>query len=123
MFKVVQFLTIDSIFNVTLLFLAQSELLELSSSIFLSCSVRNMQHQTPNNPSWGALRGDTLLLFATNFLSHNVKLLSVFVHIIEQREPEIREKVLMLPLLWETLNFIQCTENSDWDVSQEARNY
>lgn len=73
--------------------LAQSELLELSSSIFLSCGVHNMRHESSSSLAWGALKDDTLVQFATNFLSHNIKLLSVFVHIIEQREPEMRDKV------------------------------
>lgn len=79
--------------NVLFFPLAQSELLELSSSIFLSCGVLNMQRESSTNSTWGALKDSTLVQFATNFLSHNIKLLSVFVHIIERREPENRDKV------------------------------
>lgn len=52
-----------------------------------------MQRASTGSPNWGALEDATLVQFATNFLSHNVKLLSIFVHVIEEREPEIREKV------------------------------
>lgn len=79
-------------FYIIVICTAQSELLDLSSSIFLSCGVANMQHENTANPVWDALENDTLVQFAKNLLSHNVKLLSVFVHIIEQREPEIRDK-------------------------------
>lgn len=75
------------------LFVAQSELLELCSSVFLSCAVSNMQHESQTHSTWGALKDSTLVHFATNFLLHNVRLLSVFVHVIEQREPENRDKV------------------------------
>lgn len=80
--------------RIIILISGQSELLELSGSVFLSCSVVSMKQQSNSaNPVWGALDNDTLTQFATLFLSHNVMLLSVFVHIIEQREPEIRDKV------------------------------
>ena len=72
---------------------AQSELLELCGSIFLSCGVSNMQRESQTNSAWGALKDSTLINFAANFLSHNIRLLSVFVHVIEQREPENRDKV------------------------------
>lgn len=80
--------------NRIILISGQSELLELSGSVFLSCAIVSMKQQSYSaNPVWGALDSDTLVQFATFFLSHNVMLLSVFVHIIEQREPEIRDKV------------------------------
>ena len=43
--------------------------------------------------AWGAIEGEELAHFASFILSHNVKLLSLFVHIIEGREPELQEKV------------------------------
>ena len=43
-----------------------------------------------------ALGDDSLVQFANYFLVHNVKLLCLFVHIIEEREPEHREKVYRL---------------------------
>lgn len=56
-----------------------------------------MQHtKTTAGSLWESLGDDTLVQFATDFLSHNVKLLSIFVHIIEERDPEIRDKVCHL---------------------------
>lgn len=71
---------------------AHSELLDVSGSVFLSCWMMNVQsHKTGS--VWGALEDNSLIQFASDFLSHNVKLLSIFVHIIEEREPEIKDKV------------------------------
>ena len=42
---------------------------------------------------WGALKDDTLVQFAMDLLAHAIKLLSIYVHIIEQREPEVHDKV------------------------------
>lgn len=53
----------------------------------------NMLGTNTAHPTWGLLDDPHLILFADYFLSHNVKLLSVFVHIVEEREPEIRDKV------------------------------
>lgn len=41
-----------------------------------------------------ALGNESLVQFANYFLVHTVKLLCLFVHVIEEREPEHREKVL-----------------------------
>ena len=91
---------------------AQSELLELCSSIFLSCGVSNMQDEGSANTAWGALNDNTLVQFATNFLSYNIKLLSVFVHIVEQREPESRDKVKIMVLFIYLFNYgLSCFRN------------
>ena len=83
------------LYFIAILFKAQSELLELSGNVFLACGMVNMLHTNTTRPTWGLLDDPHLVLFADYFLSHNVKLLSVFVHIVEEREPEIRDKVLI----------------------------
>ena len=72
---------------------AHSELLELSANIFLSCGMANMSYARNTNPVWGLFEDPDLVRFAECFLSHNIKLLSIFVHIVEEREPEVRDKV------------------------------
>ena len=72
--------------------LAHCALLEISSSAFLSCGIFNMKKV---NKAW-ALENESLIQFADHFLVHNVKLLCLFVHIIEERDPELREKVMYI---------------------------
>lgn len=96
--------------------IAHSELLEVSGSVFLSCWMVNMQHTKTTSPSssvWGALEDDTLIQFASNFLSHNVKLLSIFIHIIEERDPEIRDKVQYTITMCIYLTICNLVENTD----------
>ena len=68
-------------------------MLELGSSIFLSCGLAIIHHLEVTDTVWKVINQKTVLDCANTFLSHSVKLLSIFVHIIEEREPEIREKV------------------------------
>ena len=81
------------------------------------------QQSSSANPVWGALDNDTLVQFATFFLSHNVILLSVFVHIVEQREPEIRDKVcaFIINLYYHFCYYIIRIENSNRCISKKAR--
>lgn len=65
-------------------FLAHGDLLEVTTSVFLSCS---LSHLSPST--------DRPVTQATQLLGHVIKLLSVFVHVIEEREPEIKEKVIV----------------------------
>ena len=66
----------------------------MSGSIFLSCWMTNAQHdRTATGSVWGGLEDHSLIQFASDFLSHTVKILSIFVHIIEERDPEIKDKV------------------------------
>ncbi len=69
------------------------ELLELSSSIFLSCGLVNVHNLDIAEATSGVFKDETMVQFADYFLSHNIKLLSIFVHIIEERQPEPKDKV------------------------------
>lgn len=84
----------------------------------------NVQHASDASTVWGGLEDDTLIQFASTFLSHNVKLLSVYVHIIEGRDPEVRDKVrkdvLFSYSVWFTFHVL-VIENSVRCVSKEAR--
>lgn len=53
----------------------------------------NTSHTKTTSFTWGLFEDAPLIQFAEYFLSHNIKLLSVYVHIVEEREPEIRDKV------------------------------
>ena len=72
------------------IFLAHAYLLDVSSSLFLSCALNNLKK---SSKPWGAIDEENLGYFAINFLNHSVKLLSIYVHVIDGREPELREKV------------------------------
>ncbi len=74
-------------------FIAHCYLLDISSSLFLSCSLVKLKK---SNTAWGAIGEERLAAFANNILFHNIKLLSLFVHIIEGREPELRERVCFI---------------------------
>ena len=67
---------------------AHGDLLEVTTSVFLSCALSHL-------PTPGKLWSEenSPVAQATHLLSHVVKLLSVFVHVIEEREPELKEKV------------------------------
>lgn len=67
------------------------ELLELSGSVFLGCALANMQQSAQSGQSWSALSEPSLVSHAGRLLNHTVKLLSIFVHILEHREPEAKE--------------------------------
>lgn len=82
-----------------------------------------MQRESSANSNWGALKDSTLVQFATNFLSHNIKLLSVFVHVIEQREPESRDKVSAALFSCGYRLPHQNAENSNWSVTEKTRKY
>lgn len=70
---------------------AHCEILELSGSVFLGCALANMQLSAQSGQSWSALSEPLLVSHAGKLLNHTVKLLSIFVHIIEHREPEPKE--------------------------------
>lgn len=76
-------------------FSAHSELLELCSNVFLSCGLENTSRSRTSGLTWGVFEDVPLVQFADYFLSHNIKILSIYVHIVEEREPEIREKVVL----------------------------
>lgn len=65
-----------------------------------------MQQSDATVSAWGALGDQTLTEFAGNFLSHVVKLLCMFVHIIEEREPEVREKVNLIIIVLQGHTYI-----------------
>ena len=73
--------------------LAHGDMLEVTTSVFLSCALAHMPLSTPGGQSWSAISDPFLVSQATQLLGHTLKLLCVLVHVIEQREPEIREKV------------------------------
>ncbi len=68
---------------------AHGDLLEVTTSVFLSCALSHL-------PSSGKSSAGSPIAQAKQLLGHVVKLLSVFVHVIEEREPEIKEKVSVL---------------------------
>jgi len=77
---------------------AHCQLLELTGSVFLGCALANMQHSAESGQSWCALSEPSLVSHANSLLSHIVKVLCIFAHIIEHREPEAKEsKRLSLP--------------------------
>lgn len=71
--------------------LAHGDLLEVTTSVFLSCALSHLP--VPGVPGEPWSNNITPVGQATHLLSHVIKLLSVFVHVIEEREPELREKV------------------------------
>lgn len=72
---------------------AHGDMLEVTTAVFLSCALAHMPQIKTGGQSWSAISEPSLVSQATQLLGHTVKLLSVLVHVIEQREPEIREKV------------------------------
>ena len=79
---------------------AHCELLELSGSVFLGCTLANMQLSAQSGQSWSALSEPSLVSHAGRLLNHTVKLLSIFVHIIEHREPEPKESKVRTHVYW-----------------------
>ncbi|CAI7995434.1 Huntingtin [Geodia barretti] len=74
----------------------QQQLLDVSSSLFLSCSLSAMDRlvqsgQPPSSSPWAALGDSELSAHAAVLLRHVGRLLAVFVHVLEGREPETRE--------------------------------
>lgn len=49
------------------------------------------QHTHTSSSSWSALGTTDLVAHANLLLRHVARLLAVFVHVIENREPEIRD--------------------------------
>ena len=83
---------------------AHCEILELSGSVFLGCALANMQLSAQSGQSWSALSEPSLVSHAGKLLNHTVKLLSIFVHIIEHREPEPKESRVRTHVYWCTVN-------------------
>ena len=75
---------------------AHCELLELTNSVFLACALSHMHQQSPQGSgggNWCAITDPTLCTHASTLFKHIVKLMCVFVHVIEQKEPEVKDKV------------------------------
>lgn len=69
-------------------------MLEVVTSLFLSCALAHMPQNVPaSGQAWSAFSDSVLVTQATKLLNHTMKLLCVLIHIIEEREPESREKV------------------------------
>ena len=81
----------------------QQQLLDVCSALFLSSSLSasNQLAQTDqsvsSSSSWAAVGGGDLAKLATVLLQHVARLLAVFVHILEGREPETRETKVSSP--------------------------
>lgn len=74
------------------------QLLDVCSAVFLTCSLSAMTRSaqygqaTPTSGSgWAALGDPDLAGYAGLLLQHTARLLALFVHVIEGREPETRE--------------------------------
>lgn len=95
--------TVQGMGNMALSFLThyssstgQQQLLDVSSSLFLSCSLSAMDRlvqsgQPLSSSPWAALGDPELSAHAAVLLRHVGRLLAVFVHVLEGREPETRE--------------------------------
>lgn len=73
--------------------LAHCEVLQTTCSLYLASSLAQLQQTPPTGQPWGALKEPVLRESASVLLMHVVKLLCVYVHIIEERDPEAKEKV------------------------------
>ena len=74
------------------------QLMDVCSDVFLTCSLSAMTRSaqcgqaTPTSgPGWAALGDPDLVGYADLLLRHTARLLALFVHVIEGREPETRE--------------------------------
>lgn len=63
------------------------------NSLYLASTLSQLQHTSQAGQPWGALKEPLLREYATVLLTHIVKVLCVYVHIIEERDPEAKEKV------------------------------
>ena len=63
------------------------------SSLYLASTLSQLQQTSQAGQSWGALKEPVLRECASVLLTHIVKVLCVYVHIIEERDPEAKEKV------------------------------
>ena len=59
----------------------------------MASTLSQLQQTSQAGQSWGALKEPVLRECASVLLTHVVKLLCVYVHIIEERDPEAKEKV------------------------------
>ena len=72
---------------------AHCEVLQTVNSLYLASTLSQLQQTSQAGQSWGALKEPLLRECATVLLTHIIKVLCVYVHIIEERDPEAREKV------------------------------
>lgn len=106
---------------------AHCEVLQTVNSLYLASTLSQLQQTSQAGQSWGALKEPLLRECATVLLTHIVKVLCVYVHIIEERDPEAREKVALcswpLPYIHEwniTILFITAEVAHACNISTEG---
>lgn len=72
---------------------AHCEVLQTTSSLYLASTLSQLQQTSQTEQLWSASKDPVLRECASILLMHIVKLLCVYVHIIEERDPEAKEKV------------------------------
>ena len=75
---------------------AHCEALQTTNSLYLASTLSQLQQNPQAEQSSGVLKEPVLQEYASGLLMHVVKLLCVYVHIIEDRDPEMKEKVWIL---------------------------
>ena len=96
----------------------QQQLLDVCSDVFLACSLSAMTRSAQSGltlpaSGWAALGGSDLAGHAILLLQHVARLLALFVHVIEGREPETREtrvRELCVHLCSDPLNPLSTSE-------------
>ena len=75
---------------------AHCEALQTTNSLYLASTLSQLQQNPQAEQPSGVLKEPVLQEYASSLLMHVVKLLCVYVHIIEDRDPEMKEKVWTL---------------------------
>ncbi|KAL5499651.1 hypothetical protein EMCRGX_G011104 [Ephydatia muelleri] len=73
------------------------ELLNLSSDLFLACALSSLDQGVRGGGAWSALCSPVLASHASCLLVHCAKLLTVFVHIMEGKDPDVHAPRRVLP--------------------------
>ena len=69
--------------------LSPLQLLNLSSDLFLACALSSLDQGVRGGGAWSALCSPVLASHASCLLVHCAKLLTVFVHIMEGKDPDV----------------------------------
>ena len=69
------------------------EVLQTASSLYLASTLSQLQQTSQTEQQWSSSKDPVLRECASVLMMHAVKLLCVYVHIIEERDPEAKEKV------------------------------
>ena len=75
-----------------------SQLLQLSSALFLACALDSLHQAANEGRGWeGGTERVGVVRHSTTLLLHIMKLLNIFQHVIEGKDPEDKETKVCSP--------------------------